>query len=106
MVIAPYGSWTSPITSNLIASAAVGLGQVVIAGDDLYVLESRPTEGGRNVLVRHAAGGTAEDVTPPGTNVRTRVHEYGGAAFLVSDGTVFFANFADQRLYRLERSAR
>jgi len=28
------------------------------------------------------------------------VHEYGGAAFLIHEGTVFFSNFADQRIYR------
>ena len=40
------------------------------------------------------------DVTPPGFNVRTRVHEYGGGAYTVDDGTIYFSNFADQRIYR------
>src|SRR5205823_13573415 len=34
-------------------------------------------------------------------NARTRVHEYGGGAFTVKDGVVYFSNFADQRLYRV-----
>ena len=42
------------------------------------------------------------DVTPPGFNVRTTVHEYGGGAYLIHDGAVFFSHFADQRLYRQE----
>jgi dipeptidyl aminopeptidase/acylaminoacyl peptidase len=40
------------------------------------------------------------DVTPAGFNVRTMVHEYGGGAYAVHDGVVFFSNFDDQRLYR------
>ena len=52
------------------------------------------------VVVRRGADGVAVDVTPAPYNVRTRVHEYGGGAFLVQDGVVFFANFSDQRIYR------
>ncbi|HET9529602.1 MAG TPA: S9 family peptidase [Blastocatellia bacterium] len=97
---APYGSWKSPITSDLIVSGTVGLTDVSIEGDSLYWVESRPSEAGRNVIVRMAADGRAEDVTPPAFNARTRVHEYGGGAYLVFEGTIFFSNFADQRLYR------
>jgi dipeptidyl aminopeptidase/acylaminoacyl peptidase len=100
---APYGSWTSPITSELISSGAVRLGSAAIVGDELYALESRPTEGGRYVLVRRAAGGAAQDVNPAETSVRTRVHEYGGASHLVTGDAVVFSNFADQRLYRQDR---
>ncbi|MHB1006900.1 MAG: dipeptidyl-peptidase 5 [Chloroflexota bacterium] len=98
--VAPYGSWHSPITSELIVSRALGIGEVAFDGKDTYWLESRPLAGGRNVLVRRTADGTIADVTPPPFNVRTTVHEYGGGAFAVADGTVYFANFADQRLYR------
>ncbi len=69
-------------------------------GDDLYWSELRPNEAGRIVVCRRAADGTIGDVTPPGFNARTRVHEYGGGSFAVSHGTVWFVNFADQRLYR------
>ncbi|TMQ23358.1 MAG: S9 family peptidase [Deltaproteobacteria bacterium] len=100
---APYGSWSSPITSELISSGAVRLGPVTLVGDDLYSLESRPTEGGRYVLVRRPATGPAEDVTPRDMNVRTRVHEYGGASYLVAGDAIFFSNFVDQRLYRQDR---
>ena len=33
-------------------------------------------------------------------NARTRVHEYGGGAYAVRDGALYFSNFADQRLYQ------
>ena len=100
--IAPYGSWKSPVTTSLIVSGAVGLGQIALDGDDVYWVEMRPSEGGRMVIVRRGADGTTMDVTPPPYSARTRVHEYGGAAFLVDAGVVYFANFADQRMYRQE----
>lgn len=97
---APYGSWKSPITTNLIVSGAVGLGQVVLDGSDVYWVEMRPVESGRMVVVRQTAAGEIVDVTPEPFSARTRVHEYGGGAFLVDGGTVYFSNFSDQRLYR------
>lgn len=96
---APYGSWKSPITSDLIVSAVVGLGQVVLDGDDICWVEQRPTEGGRNVVVQRTPDGKTIDRTPAPFNARTRVHEYGGGAFIVHKGTLYFSNFADQRLY-------
>lgn len=98
--VAPYGSWKSPITSNLIVAATIGLGQIALDGDEVYWVEQRPTEGGRNVIVHCMPDGRTVDVTPAPFNVRTRVHEYGGGAFTVSDGIVYFSHFADQRLYR------
>jgi dipeptidyl aminopeptidase/acylaminoacyl peptidase len=98
--VAPYGSWKSPITSDLIVAETVSLGQIALDGEDTYWLEGRPSEGGQNVLVRCTPDGQTTDVTPAPFNVRTRVHEYGGGAFLVVGGTVYFSNFADQRLYR------
>ncbi len=94
----PYGAWKSPITSDLIVAETIGLGAVLVDGGDIYWTESRPGEGGRNVLVKKDRG----DVTPAPFNVRTRVHEYGGGAALVHQGAVWFSHFADQRLYRLE----
>jgi dipeptidyl aminopeptidase/acylaminoacyl peptidase len=96
---APYGSWKSPITSDLIVAGTIGLGGACLDGVDVYWTESRPTEKGRTVLVQQA-GGQAIDKTPLPFNVRTRVHEYGGGSYLVYQGTLYFSNFADQRLYR------
>src|SRR5215469_2474804 len=102
---ASYGSWSSPITSDLIVASSVGLGEITLDGTDVYWLESRPQQGGRSVIVRRDANGAAVDVTPGGFNVRTRVHEYGGGAYLVSGGVVYFCNDADQRLYRQQSGA-
>src|SRR5580698_2380750 len=97
----PYGAWKSPITSDLIVAETIGLGGVIIDGAAIYWTESRPGEGGRNVLVRRTKDSGREDVTPAPLNVRTRVHEYGGGAVTVHQGIAYFSNFADQRLYRL-----
>jgi dipeptidyl aminopeptidase/acylaminoacyl peptidase len=103
--IAPYGSWKSPITSDLIVAQSIGLADVRLDGGSIYWLESRPQEQGRSVVVRLGEGSQTTDVTPQPFNARTRVHEYGGGAWTVSDGAVYFSNFADQRLYRLAASA-
>ena len=100
LTISPYGSWKSPITTDLIVGESVGLGQIALDGDDVYWVEMRPSEGGRNVVVRRSPGGTVTDITPAPFNARARVHEYGGGAYAVRRGMVFFTNFADQRVYR------
>ncbi|GAB4504260.1 MAG: S9 family peptidase [Anaerolineales bacterium] len=98
--IAPYGSWESPITTDLIVAETISLGQAAVDSGNTYWLELRPKEGGRNALVRLRPDEKAEDCLPPEVNVRTRVHEYGGGAYAVFDGVIYFVHFQDQRLYR------
>lgn len=74
-----------------------------IVDEVVYWLEGKPLEAGRVGIVRLASDGTRQDLTPSPLYVRTRVHEYGGGAYLVAGSTVFFSNFADQRLYRQDR---
>jgi dipeptidyl aminopeptidase/acylaminoacyl peptidase len=97
---APYGAWKSPITSDLIVAQSISLSEVRLDGGTVYWVEGRPQEQGRNVVVRAGADGDATDVTPAPFNARTRVHEYGGGAWTMHDGTLYFSNFADGRLYR------
>jgi dipeptidyl aminopeptidase/acylaminoacyl peptidase len=94
-----FGCWKSPITSDLIVSTTIGLGAIVLDGEDIYWLEGRPSEGGRNVLVRRTREDLVVDVTPQRFNVRTRVGEYGGGAYLIVDGAIYFSNFSDGRIY-------
>ena len=104
--VAPYGAWKSPVTSEALTRETVGLAEVRTSVDDLYWIETRPDEAGRSVIVRCPSQGAIVDVTPPGYNARTLVHEYGGGAYTVADETVFFANFEDQRIYRQEGESR
>ena len=97
---APYGSWKSPITSDLIAAQSISLSEPRLDGELVYWLEGRPQELGRYVVVRaNSLGGHRTDVIPKPYDARTRVHEYGGASWMVADGAVYFSDFADGRLY-------
>lgn len=97
----PYGSWPTPITSQLAVAAAVRLSEVRVDGDDVLWDEGRPAEGGRTQLVRCRPDGTVDELLPRWANARTAVHEYGGGGWWVRGGVVWFSNWADQRLYRL-----
>ena len=99
-ILAPYGSWKSPITTELIVSESVGFGDIVIDGEDIYWSEMRPSEGGRYVIVKQEPNGCRTDITPPTFNARTKVHEYGGGSFSVMKKIVFFSNFSDGRVYK------
>jgi dipeptidyl aminopeptidase/acylaminoacyl peptidase len=92
---APYGTWVSPFTVDVVVGASVSLSDVSVDGADIYWLEGRPQEAGRSVLVRRSSDGTLVDVTPPPFDVRTRVHEYGGGAYVVDQGRVVFSHKAD-----------
>ena len=95
----PYGTWESLITSEMLVGGAVRLGEIVTDGDDVWWAESRPDEGGRTVIVRNG-----KDQTDKKTNVRTLVHEYGGSAWWVRNGTLVYSQYFDQRLYRRDKS--
>ena len=101
--IAAYGSWRSPITADAIVAESISIGQVAIDGDAILWTEGRPAEGGRNVIVRGTPDGVISDVNPAPFNARTRVHEYGGGAWIADGGVVWFSNFDDQRIYRQEQ---
>jgi dipeptidyl aminopeptidase/acylaminoacyl peptidase len=99
----PYGEWKSPISSEMVFSGSPSdraLSQLRLFGKDLYWLEMRSTEGGRNVIVHRKPDGEIEDCIPREFNARTRVHEYGGGDYTVVDGEIFFSNFSDQGVYR------
>jgi dipeptidyl aminopeptidase/acylaminoacyl peptidase len=99
---APYGSWRSPITPAFITSLVGIPTEIQLSGDNIYWLEMRPQEAGRYVIMRRTSDGSIDDMTASDFNVRTRVHEYGGGSFTVHGEVIFFSNFSDQRLYRLE----
>jgi dipeptidyl aminopeptidase/acylaminoacyl peptidase len=100
---APYGSWASPITTDLVASeGGVSFGSLDISDEGVYWTEGRPQEQGRSALVFRPHGGEPVDVVPADFNVRTRVHEYGGGAWFRDGTVVFCSSFDDSRLYRID----
>jgi dipeptidyl aminopeptidase/acylaminoacyl peptidase len=105
MTVAPFGTWPSPVTADAVVARSVSLGEVRVGDDDVWWAELRPEAAGRVQVVRHRPGGATVDVLPHGFSARTRVHEYGGGAWWLHDRSLFFANWSDQRLYRLEPDA-
>jgi dipeptidyl aminopeptidase/acylaminoacyl peptidase len=105
----PYGSWPSPITARLVSTSGSGHAalprEVQVDPTGVYWIEARPEEGGRYVIQHLDPLGSTNTITPEGFSVRTRVHEYGGGSFLLWQGTIFFSNESDQRLYRQDPSS-
>lgn len=99
---APFGSWSSPISPALVAAAGRSVMEIHVSGDQIYWLEMRPHEDGRYVIMRGSLDSPVVDITPHDFNTRTRVHEYGGGAYIVQGPSIYFSNFADQRVYRLD----
>lgn len=97
---APYGSWKSPITSDLIVQGTIRMVSVSLTEQDLYWVEGRPSEAGRNTIMQQSQDGQTVERTPAPFNVRSRVHEYGGAPFLIHGSDLYFSNFQDNLLYR------
>ncbi len=114
---APPGSWPSPISAEQAVSAGRTLEVVAFAGEQLWWSEGRAAEGGRITVCTTGPDGEVVDLLPAPWNARSRVHEYGGTAWLpvpasrssATDGTdqydLVFVHFADQRLYRLTAGA-
>ncbi len=100
-VAAPFGSWISPVTADLIVGETIRLGQIGVLGADIFWSEGRPQEQGRNVLVWRSDDHRIKDLTPAPLNVRSRVHEYGGGAFTIGRKAGFFVNDADQQIWRI-----
>lgn len=103
--IAPYGSWESPITAEMLVTDRISLQQVWLDGGDIYWSEGRPQERGRQAVMRLREGGEPEEMLPMPWNARSGVHEYGGGAFTVDRGTLYFSHYADNRVYRLNPGA-
>ena len=103
-MIKPYGSWDSPITSDLITSSSVRLGNIRIDGENTYWIESCPDEGGRNTIKKYSASGDQKSMLETPFNVRSGVHEYGGGEFIVHEGNVYFSNIKDHQIYLLGNS--
>src|ERR1700682_6588101 len=95
-----FGSWIFPITADVAVAETGSLSEPRIDGDNIYWIEGRPLEKGRNVVVASAADGTIRDITPSPFNVISQVYSYGGVAYAVSNNVVYFVNFGDNQIYQ------
>jgi dipeptidyl aminopeptidase/acylaminoacyl peptidase len=98
------GWWPSPWSAAQVAAGKVSRGGLQVDRGRVYWTESRPDEGGRQVVVEAAPDGDSvrHDVSPPGVSVRSRVHEYGGGAATVADGVLYYVDQDDQDWHRIE----
>ena len=104
MNVAPYGSWACELSAERLAEASIRFGQIAISGDVIFCSEGRPAERGRNVIVECDTAGRCHDLNAAPFDARTRAHEYGGGAFVVSaEAEVFFCNDRDQRIWRMRQ---
>lgn len=97
--VAAYGAWETPVSAERLAAAAVRLGDLQVFGGHAYWRESRPGQRGRNAVVSRDEASPPQEHADARFNVRTRVHEYGGASYLYVGEDLVFSDFADQRLY-------
>lgn len=96
-----HGHWPSPITPELLTRDSVRLSEVQLVGERVYWLESRPDEGGRNVLMQQRIGQEPRELLDASISVRTRAHEYGGGSYLATEEAVYAIFDEDQRLYQI-----
>ena len=99
--VRPFGAWPSAISARSVAGQSLKFGSINADRGTLYWSESRPDEGGRSALMGWRSNQDPVDLLPPPYSVRSRVHEYGGGAFLAADGEIYFINDQDQDVYRL-----
>jgi dipeptidyl aminopeptidase/acylaminoacyl peptidase len=97
--VLPYGNWPSSITSEQLTLSSPKLSEPQVSSGSCFWLQSKPEEKGRTVIVRHTPSSGNQVITPKGINVRTRIHEYGGGAYLIHDNKAYFVNDDDQRIY-------
>ncbi len=97
-----YGSWDSSITSDLIVNGGLKFSEIRSNGSEVYFLEGRPEESGRYVIVKQTSKGNISDVIPKEFNSRNAVHEYGGGSFAVGKKNIYFTNWDDQRIYKVD----
>lgn len=99
-----YGSWESPVKASLIAEGTPRnpLSEIQIENNIIYWIESRPKENGRNVIVMKEKNDSPKDILPKEFNARNSVHEYGGGVYSVKNGIIYFTNWDDQRIYKIQ----
>jgi dipeptidyl aminopeptidase/acylaminoacyl peptidase len=99
---AGFGWWPSRWSPAMTAAGKVSRSELQADNGSLFWCESRPGDGGGQVVVRSSGGTPVADVSPPGVSVRSRVHEYGGGSATVWGGALFYIDQSDQQWYRID----
>lgn len=100
----PYGTWPSSLSAEQVASTGTRLLDLRVNDGVLYWLEGRASEGGRQAIVQYSSESSPTEISSSSFNARTRVHEYGGGSYWVTDDIIFATCFEDQRLYSIDNN--
>lgn len=93
------GFWQSELTEEQAISASIDYSQLRCSDEgDLYWVEQRPDQQGRNLICRYS-GGVVTELTADGFSVQSKVHEYGGRGWCLIGERLAFVNAIDQQLY-------
>jgi dipeptidyl aminopeptidase/acylaminoacyl peptidase len=95
------GFWSSPISAEMVTLSSPNLYFLKEQNNNLYWVESRPWDNGRNVIMCHREDGTIYDLIPAPFSHLSKVHEYGGCAYAVHSNFLYFVNASDQRIYQI-----
>ncbi|MBA8816438.1 dipeptidyl aminopeptidase/acylaminoacyl peptidase [Microbacterium halimionae] len=99
----PYGTWPSPLSAADAAASSSRFDGARFVGNEIWWGQGLPDEGGRTTVRRRRADDTVEELLPAPWNARSRVHEYGGAAWTAtSDGTLLFSERSDDRVWAVK----
>tara|TARA_R110002072_G_scaffold1559_4_gene12929 strand:+ start:28214 stop:30313 length:2100 start_codon:yes stop_codon:yes gene_type:complete len=97
---APYGHWHSDLTAERIFRGSTSVAFLRAARHGVFFLLSLPEEDNTQALMFLPDAGELMRVSPPGMNIRSRVHEYGALPYAFDDDAVYYCNFSDQHLIR------
>lgn len=96
----PYGQWPSGLPAEKIYQLTETASFMRPGTNGLFFLLNIPAEDNIQALMHLSDSGKLQRVSPQGINVRSRVHEYGGLPYCSTPDTVFYCDFASQRIMR------
>lgn len=105
VVTTPFGTWTSPLSAAEVAAGSAPIFDAAFRGEHVFFSAKIPAENSRTGLFRTSLSrpGLKEQILPSEFNIRSSVHEYGGAAWALDPGSevIYFVNAADQRVWQI-----
>ncbi len=104
--VKPFGAWRSPVSGQALVQSSLRLGQIQIDGGNVFWTEGRPKGKGRTALMVWSPNRDIREISPPKADVRSRVHEYGGGAFLAASSRLFYIENRDQQIYEILRDGK
>lgn len=99
-IVAPYGSWHSPLSAAKVFEQTDDIDELQSVGRAIFFAESDGEANAQVGIKRLDVQGESKLMVPPSFNVKSKVYEYGGAAFLGIGQSLFATKESDQLLYR------